>query len=154
MATLIWAEGTVNVTVDRRRINEGDSITLTVTAKNVQNDPDVSLPKMQDFKVVSGPNRSSSTNVQFINGKMTKNSTITLTWTLIPIKTGQVTIPAIKIQAGKKSFTSSPIIVTVLKRGTHQSGLKTKFFIIGRSITKIVSGMVAIASQDENHDGD
>ena len=97
MATIIWAEETVNVMVDRHRVNEGDSITLTVTAKNVQNEPDVSLPKMQDFKIVSGPNQSSSTNVQFINGKMTKSSTVTLMWTLIPIRTGQITIPEINI---------------------------------------------------------
>ena len=129
MATLIWAEGTVDVTVDRRRINEGDSITLTVTAKNVQNDPDVSLPKMQDFKVVSGPNKSSSTNVQFINGKMKKSSTVMLTWILIPTRTGQIIIPEIKIQTGKTSFTSSPISLTVSKRGNSQSGTKPQFFI-------------------------
>ena len=54
----MWAEGSVNVTVDHRRINEGDSITLTVTAKNVNRDPDVTLPKIPDFKIVSGPNQS------------------------------------------------------------------------------------------------
>lgn len=129
MATLIWAEGTVDVTVDRRRINEGDSITLTVTAKNVQNDPDVSLPKMQDFKVVSGPNQSSSTNVQFINGKMTKSSTVMLNWILIPTRTGQIIIPGIKIQTGKTSFTSSPISLTVSKRGNSQSGTNPQYFI-------------------------
>ena len=127
--SLILAEGTVNVTVDQRRVNEGDSITLTVSAKNVQNDPDVSLPKMQDFKVVSGPNQSSSTNVQFINGKMNKNSTITLIWTLIPTKTGQLEIPAMEIKAGKQSFTSSPISITVSKRENNQSESISQFFV-------------------------
>ena len=79
IATCLWAEGSVNVTVDRRRIDEGDSITLTVTAKNVSSDPDVALPIIPNFKVVSGPNQSRSTNVQFINGKMTKSATSTLT---------------------------------------------------------------------------
>ena len=51
--TLIWAEGTVNVTVDRHRINEGDSIILTVSAKNLNSDPDVRLPNLQNFKIVS-----------------------------------------------------------------------------------------------------
>ena len=96
LATFVWAEGTVKVDVDRRKINEGDSVTLTVTATNINDDPDVNLPKMEDFKVVSGPNQSSSTNVQFVNGQMTKSSTVTLTWTLIPLKTGQVIIPVIK----------------------------------------------------------
>jgi len=129
IVSLVWAEGTVDVTVDRSRINEGDSNTLTVTAKNVQNDPDVSLPTMQDFNIVSGPNQSSSTNVQFMNGKMTKSSTVTLTWTLIPIRTGQIIIPAIKIQVGKTSFVSSPISITVSKRGNSQLGTEPQFFI-------------------------
>ena len=129
LATFVWAEGTVKVNVDRRKINEGDSVTLTVLATNINDDPDINLPKMEDFKVVSGPNQSSSTNIQFVNGKMTKNSTVTLTWTLIPVKIGQVIIPVIKIRVGKQSFTSSPITVTVSKRGMSQSGKRPQFFI-------------------------
>ena len=70
ISTIIWADETVNVTVDRRDIIEGDSITLTITANNVKSDPEVRLPELSDFKVMSGPNQSSSTNVQFLNGKM------------------------------------------------------------------------------------
>ena len=125
----MWAEASLNVTVDQRRIDEGDSIILTVIANNVSGDPDVVLPIIADFKVVGSPNQSSSTNVQFINGKMTKSSTVMLTWALIPIKTGQIIIPEIKIQAGKTSFTSSPISITVSKRGNSQSGTKPQFFI-------------------------
>ena len=130
LVTFVGAEGTVKVNVDRRKINEGDSVTLTVTATNINDDPEVNLPKMENFKVVSGPTQSSSTNVQFVNGKMAKSSTISLTWILIPVKTGQVIIPAIKIQVGIKSFTSSPITVTVSKRGTYKSGTKPQFFIV------------------------
>ena len=129
ISTIIWADETVNVTVDRRDIIEGDSITLTVTASNVKSDPEVRLPDMPDFKVVSGPNQSSSTNVQFINGKMTKNSTITLSWNLIPKRTGQLTIPAMKIQVGKKSYLSTPITISVSKRGSSQAGKVVQFFI-------------------------
>ena len=129
MATLIWADESVNVTVDRRDIVEGESITLTVTTNNVKSDPELRLPEMPDFKVVSGPNQSSSTNVQFINGKMTKNSTITLSWNLIPKRTGQLTIPAMKIQVGKKSYLSTPITISVSKRGSSQTGKVAQFFI-------------------------
>ena len=62
ITSCLWAEELVNVTVDRREIDEGDSITLTVTTKNTSSDPNVILPKIPDFKVVSGPNQSSSTN--------------------------------------------------------------------------------------------
>ena len=129
ISTCLWAEGSVNVTVDRRRIDEGDSITLKVTAKNVSSDPDVVLPDIPDFKVVTGPNQSSSTNVQFINGKMTKSATTILTWALIPTKTGQLMIPAISIKVGKQTFKSTPIAITVNKRGSSKSSSISKFFI-------------------------
>ncbi len=129
LGTTLFAQGTVNVSVDRRAINEGDSINLTVTAQNVKGDPQVILPKMDGIKVVSGPNQSSSTNVQFVNGKMTKTSTVTLTYILIPIKTGKVTIPSISIKASKQNFSSKPIIITVGKRGSRISGASPKYFI-------------------------
>ena len=129
ISTIIWADETVNVNVDRRDIIEGDSITLTITANNVKSDPEVQLPELSDFKVMSGPNQSSSTNVQFLNGKMTKSSTTTLRWSLIPQRTGQLTIPALKIQLGKKSYFSTPITVSDSKRGSSQSGKVSQFFI-------------------------
>ena len=129
LSTLIWAESTVNVTVDRNRIIEGDSIILTITAKNIKSEPDVRLPNLQEFKIVSGPSQSSSTNVQFVNGKVTKSSTTTLSWTLVPIKTGKLTIPAMVIKAGKQSFTSSPVSITVLKREDLQTEFVSQFFI-------------------------
>ena len=129
ISTFIWADDGVNVTVDRRDIIEGDSITLTVTASNLKKDSEVQLPDLQDFKVASGPNQSSSTNVQFINGKMTKKSTTTLSWSLIPKKIGKLTIPGLKINVGKKSYMSTPIIISVSKRGSKQSGKVSQFFI-------------------------
>ena len=69
----LWANTSVNVTVDRKNINEGESITLDITIKDIDSDPDIFLPNIPNFKIVSGPNTSSSTNIQFINGNMTKN---------------------------------------------------------------------------------
>ena len=44
LATCLLAEGSVNVTVDHRRINEGDSITLTVSVIKVSGNPEIKLP--------------------------------------------------------------------------------------------------------------
>ena len=129
LATCLWAEGSVNVTVDHRIIDEGDSITLTIIAKNVSGEPDVGLPEIPDFRIVSGPNQSSSTNMQFINGKMTKSSTMTLTWSLIPTKTGQLQIPAISIKLDKQIFKSAPISITVNKRGNSKGSIRSKYFL-------------------------
>ena len=127
--TFLWPEGSVNVTVDRNRINEGDSITLTVTAKNVSSDPDIKLPNIPNFKLVSGPNKSSSTNIQFVNGEMTNSSTTTINWTLIPIKTGHLIIPSISIQVDKRTFKSTTIPITVNKRGSSTGNTIPKYFL-------------------------
>ena len=77
---------------------------LTVTSENSDSAPNIDLPNMNDFKVVTGPNQSTSTSYQFINGKMSGGTTVTTTWTLVPKRTGKLTIPSIMINIdGKKS---------------------------------------------------
>ena len=66
------AKESVNVSVDRQKIIEGDSIILTVKANNFNTEPELTLPKLDWFTVANGPSQSSSTNVQFINGQMKK----------------------------------------------------------------------------------
>ncbi len=125
----LWAESSIDVTVDRRRINEGDSINLSVVVKDYNETPNVELPILSDFKIVSGPNQSNSTNVQFVNGKMTKNSIITLSWTLIPVKTGHLEIPALSIDIGGEIIKSKPIRIIVSKRENSNINKISKFFI-------------------------
>ncbi len=129
ITTCLWAEASINVIVDHQQVDEGNSITLTISVKNLSSELDVELPEMPNFKVVSGPNKSSSTNVKFINGKMTKSATSTLTWTLMPTKIGQLEIPAMVIQLGKQTFKSDPIAITVNKRGSSPSRNIAKFFL-------------------------
>ena len=125
----LWAESSIDVTVDRRRINEGDSINLSVVVKDYNETPNVELPILSDFKIVSGPNQSNSTNVQFVNAKMTKNSIITLSWTLIPVKTGHLEIPALSIDIGGEIIKSKPIRIIVSKRENSNINKISKFFI-------------------------
>ncbi len=126
LSTLFCANVTVNV--DRNQINEGDSVTLTVMAQNTDDAPIVDLPSLADFKIISGPSQSSSSNYQFINGKMSSSSTYTLTWMLLPLKVGRLKIPQFDISVDGKIQKSKPIYVGVSKRNT--SSLKdAKFFI-------------------------
>ena len=124
----LWAESSIDVTVDRRRINEGDSINLSVVVKDYNETPNVELPILSDFKIVSGPNQSNSTNVQFVNGKMTKNSIITLSWTLIPVKTGHLEIPALSIDIGDEIIKSKPI--NNLSRASYISSVRQNNLLI------------------------
>ena len=125
----LWAESSIDVTVDRRRINEGDSINLSVVVKDYNETPNIELPVLSDFKIVGGPNQSNSTNVQFVNGKMTKSSIVTLNWTLIPVKTGHLEIPVVSIDIGGEIIKSKPIRIIVSKRQNSNVNKISKFFI-------------------------
>ena len=89
------------VDVDKKNINEGDSITLSVIAKNSKNPPELNLSKLNNFQIISGPNQSSNSSYSIVNGKMTSNSSYELTWLLIPNKIGRLVIPSLVIQFTK-----------------------------------------------------
>ena len=70
---------TVQISVDRNRIEEGELIQFSIEVTGGKDFAKVDMKKVQkDFEIVSGPGQQ--TNIQWINGSMT--STKTLTWTL------------------------------------------------------------------------
>ena len=119
----------VKVNAEPRTIYEGESFSLTVSAENGGEMPSVDLSDLRDFRIVSGP--SQSTNMQWINGKMSSN--YSLSWTLIPKKKGNSNIPTLNINVGNKSFKSNPIKISVLDRSQTNKNKKKhsdqKFFI-------------------------
>lgn len=76
-----------------------------------------------DFQLVWGPQQGRSTSVQIINGKRTKSSQFTYTYILTPKNTGSFTIPAGTITVKGKTWSTSPVNVTVVAEGASaQSG--------------------------------
>jgi len=120
--------GNISVSVDSNQINEGDSITLIVQAKNSKDEPVVNLPDFNDFTVLSGPTHSSSSNYSIINGKTTSNSSYTVTWVLMPRKIGKLLIPSFQIKLDGKIRKSKPIYVEVSKRSKN-SKKNAQYFI-------------------------
>ena len=115
----IWSQSGIDVTVDRNRIYKGESINLTISVENGES-PEVNLSTIKDFIISSEP--STSTNIQWINGKM--STTHSLTRTLKPKRKGKLHIPSLKVKIDEKSFQSKPIIINVLDRNTTQNGGK------------------------------
>ena len=113
--TLCFGQIQVKVNAEPQTIYEGESFSLTVSAENANEMPSVDLTDLRDFRVVSGP--SQSTNMQWINGKMSSN--YSLNWTIIHKKKGNFYIPKLKINVGNKSFESNPIKISVLDRKIH-----------------------------------
>ena len=64
-------------TVDQITIGLDEAFTLNVTVngENIGSIPQPELPDLPDFNIL-GQSQSQSTSISFINGKMTKQSTI------------------------------------------------------------------------------
>ena len=99
-------EVTVRARADRTRIAAGESLRLSVT---IQGGPgEVDLSGLDDFDVVS---KGSSTNIQVINGRFSKE--IRYDYTLVPKKTGQLTIPALGVETDEGVIKTRPIAIHV-----------------------------------------
>ena len=76
-------------------------------------------PALNDFLVLSGPNTSSSSSIQVINGKMTQSVTNTFTYYLKAIKEGTFTISPASVKAGNKYYRSNTLTIKVVKSETN-----------------------------------
>ncbi len=92
--------------VDRENITVNESINLTVTITGGPGDVDVSTIK--DFRVVS---QSSSTNIQIINSKISKQ--ISYTYRLAPLQKGRLIIPTLEVTSKGNVYRTEKIIIQV-----------------------------------------
>lgn len=102
----------VTAIVDARSVTINEVISFTISVEGVSRNPTVDIsPILKDFSVVSGP--SQQTNMQFVNGKMTSSRNIT--WTLIPNRTGKISIPSLPVKVGRKTYQTNALTITVTK---------------------------------------
>jgi len=106
-APTLAAGSEIRAFVDRTSVDPGESIRLTV-ANETGEDASVDTSVIRDFKVISG---GTSTNVQIVNGKMSRS--ISYTYTLIPRKTGRLTVPRMRAKVGKKIYQTKEIHISV-----------------------------------------
>ena len=97
----------------RNIVSVGDrfQLTYTVNAHGGQ----FSGPRIKDFRVLSGPNISTSQSYQVINGKMSRSITASYVYYLQAFKEGKFEIPAASISIDGKTISSNPLSIEVLK---------------------------------------
>jgi len=100
-------------TVDNNKVAENDRFQLQFTfdGKNLNALKNFNPPALKEFRVLSGPNQS--TSMQIING--VSSSSLTLSYILMPNSTGTFTIGSASIQYEDKTYTTDPIKVSVIK---------------------------------------
>jgi hypothetical protein len=112
----------VNATVDRNHITIGETVQLTVTVKNGQGD--INVANIRDFKVTS---RGTQTSVRIINNRVSRE--VNHTYTLIPLKTGRLTIPPLIVTTDGKQRQTRPITIKVSKATASDPDRKRDIFV-------------------------
>jgi len=112
LGSLIRAQSFI-ATVDNNKVSENDrfQVSFTFEGKNINALKNFSAPSFKDFRVLSGPNQS--TSMQIING--VSSSSFSLSYILMPNTTGVFTIGSASIQYEGKNYSSDPIKITVVK---------------------------------------
>ena len=75
-----------------------------------------------DFQLVWGPQKGSSSSISIINGKKTQSSQTTYTYVLMPRKAGTFQLPAASATIKGESISSKPLSIQVVTNGGSQGG--------------------------------
>ncbi len=133
--------------LDRDTIALGESATLSLTFEGgqPQNAPTPDVPGLQ---IVSAGN---SQNFSFVNGQM--SSTVTITYTVIPRKTGEFVIPALAVNIGGQQLQSQPLKLVVTQPNAPQaeainSGSELAFMKLSLPEKQVYPGEVLTARLD------
>ena len=87
------------------------AVSFTVNA----NGSNFKAPPFKGFSVLSGPNQSSSSSMQIINGKVNQSVTYSYTYYLQAGNEGTYTIPPARINVDGKNYETEPFTIKVIK---------------------------------------
>ena len=115
----------INVSVDKNRLEESESIQFMIEVTGSDNFPKVDVKGLKNnFDIIGGPYEQ--TSIEYINGKM--KNTKTLKWILSPKRSGNLIIPELRGSIDGKLFKSEPIKILVDKRSNEF--FRNEIFII------------------------
>ena len=98
--------------VDRNPVGLNEVFTFQVELTGSTTSlPDLRLPQLADFKLLGGPNQS--TSFSMVNGSVSTSKTYTMQ--LMPQKTGTFRIPSFQMQYKGKTYRSNALDIVVLK---------------------------------------
>ena len=113
---LIAAELNFSADADRTTVGLGEQLQLTVTVEgtNIGGAPRPQVPALDDFDQL-GSTSSQSTNISFVNGRMTQQNTISFIYFLSPKRVGDLTIPPFELSFKGTTYETQPIVIAVTK---------------------------------------
>ena len=101
-------------------LNEQFSVTFVIEGENSASDFSWECP--EDFDLVWGPQKSSSSSISIINGKRTASRQASYTYILIPKSVGEFTLPPASARVKGSEISSRPVTVSVIRQDNSSSG--------------------------------
>ena len=92
-------------------LGERFRITYKVNTRDVK---EFRAPDMKSINILSGPNTSTSSSTQIINGNVTSSTTLTYTYVAVATEEGSVELDGATVKAGGKQLTSNKLTINVL----------------------------------------
>lgn len=110
-----------SASVDRTTVGENETfqVDFTFSGSDVNGISNFRPPDFTNFRVLSGPNQS--TSMQFINGS--SSASVTYTYILQPASTGEFSIAPASITYKGKSYTTNDLKIKVIKGSTKSSAV-------------------------------
>jgi hypothetical protein len=116
MVILILLSLTFTASVDRTTVPVGESfnVSVSIEGEEISGVSDPVAPGIRGIQIL-GSSRSQSTQINFINGKMTKSTSLTYDYQMIANSEGEFTIPPFTLKYGGKHYETEPIRIIVKK---------------------------------------
>jgi hypothetical protein len=116
LSAAVAAELNFSAEADRTTVGLGEQFQLTVTVEgtNIGGAPRPQVPVMSDFDQL-GSTSSQSTNISFVNGRMTQQNSISFIYFLSPKRAGNLTIPPFTLSFKGATYQTQPIAITATK---------------------------------------
>ena len=109
----------LNVAVNKNPALMGEKILVEFSiAENAKN---FRGPNFKDFRILSGPNPSTSSSYSFVNGKSQSTINTTYSYLLIAKKIGKLTIGSASVNANGNTYQSNPISVQIIQNKVNKS---------------------------------
>ncbi len=153
----IWIGVLINISaqsfsasVDKTTISQYErfQVYFTFEGESVHNLTNFRAPSFEGFRVLSGPNQS--TSMQIINGKV--SASLTYSYILQPTNTGKFTIGAAFVDFGGKTYKTESITINVVK-GSPQDNKSASGGISQEELSKSVF-ILAEASKSRAYVGE
>ena len=114
------AELNFSASVDRTTVGLGEQLQLVVTVEGANTGaPRPQLPDMPDFTNY-GSTSSSSTSISIVNGRMSRQQTISFIYVLAPKRVGTLTIGPARLNYNGTTYQTQPMQITVTKEAQSQ----------------------------------